>query len=196
VTGTGARRGRPLDPGAHRRILTAAAALLTERGAAGLSVAEVAALAEVGKATVYRHWADKDALLLDAVRMLLLQEVPAADTGSLRGDLTAVYAAELAFAGSPSGAALIRYLVHEATRDERFAALFRESLTASRNAADAMVDRAVARGELRPDVDRGLLWELLPGWIMLRLVTGEPLPQPQDAGAIVARVLDGFDLLA
>jgi AcrR family transcriptional regulator len=156
-------------------------------------VAEVAARAEVGKATVYRHWADKDALLLDAVRTVLLQEVPAADTGSLRGDLTAVYAAELAFAGAPQGAALIRYLVHEATRDERFAALFRESLAASRAAADVMVDRAVARGELGADVDRGLLWELLPGWIMLRLVTGEPLPPPEHAGAIVARVLDGFD---
>jgi AcrR family transcriptional regulator len=181
-----------LDPGAHRRILAAAAQLLTERGASGMSVAEVAALAGVGKATIYRHWADKDALLLDAVRAVLLQEVPVIDTGALRTDLAAVYGAELAFAGSPQGTALIRYLVHESTRDERFAALFRESLAASRAAADVMVDRAVARGELAADVDRRLLWELLPGWIMLRLVTGDPLPAPERAAVIVDGVLEGF----
>ena len=184
--------GRPLDPDAHRRILQAAARLLGERGAAGWSVAEAAAEAGVGKATIYRHWADKEALVLDALQQILLQEIPVPDTGSLRGDLAHVYANELAFAGSATGAALIRYLVHEATRDERFAALFRSSLQASRDAADLMVDRAVARGELDSDVDRELLWELLPGTLTLRLVMGEPMPPPTAAPAIVARVLEGF----
>ena len=184
--------GRPLDPDAHRRILQAAVRLLGERGAAGWSVAEAAAEAGVGKATIYRHWDDKEALVLDALQQILLQEIPVPDTGSLRGDLAQVYANELAFAGSATGAALIRYLVHEATRDERFAALFRSSLQASRDAADLMVDRAIARGELDSDVDRELLWELLPGTLTLRLVMGEPMPPPTAAPAIVARVLEGF----
>ncbi len=189
-----ARRGpgRPLDPDAHRRILQAAVALLGQRGAAGWSVAEAAAAAGVGKATVYRHWQDKQALVLDALEQTMLQEIPVPDTGRLRTDMASVYAAELAFASSDAGSALIRYLVHEATRDGRFAALFRASLQASRAAADVMVDRAVARGEVPADVDRELLWELLPGRLMLRLVMGEPLPAPTDAPAIVDRVLDGF----
>lgn len=184
--------GRPLDPGAHQRILSAAQQLLGERGPAGWSVAEAAALAGVGKATIYRHWPDKESLVLQALEQMLLQEVPVPDTGSLREDLAAVYGAELALATSREGAALIRYLVHESTRDERFAALFRASLQASRDAADVMVDRAVSRGELAPDVDRDLLWELLPGRLMLLLVTDQPVPAPSEAAAIVARVLEGF----
>jgi AcrR family transcriptional regulator len=184
--------GRPLDPDAHRRILQAATQLLGERGPAGWSVAEAAAEAGVGKATIYRHWDDKEALVLDALQHTMLQEVPVPDTDSLRQDLAEVYAAELAFAGSATGSALIRYLVHEATRDERFAELFRASLQASRDAADVMVDRAIERGELSADTDRELLWELLPGRLMLRLVMGAPLPPPEAAEDLVARVLEGF----
>lgn len=185
-------RGRPLDADSHQRILDATLALLGQRGASGWSVSEVARSAGVGKATVYRHWADKDALILDVLQRTLLQRVPVPHTGSLRGDLTAVYESQLAFAGSPEGAALIRYLVHEAARDERFAAVFREALLGSRDAASTMVDRAIARGEVAPEVDRELLWEVLPGSLMLRLVTGDPLPGPERASLLVDQVLRGF----
>lgn len=191
---SGERRGpgRPLDPGAHRRILAAAVGLLGERGASGWSVAEVAERAGVGKATVYRHWADKDDLMLDALQAMLLQEIPVPDTGTLAGDMAAVYAAELEFAASDVGTALIRFLVHESTRDDRFRALFRRSLASSRDAADVMVDRAIGRGEVPADVDRELLWEVLPARLMFRLVTGDPLPSPDAAAQLVERVLDGF----
>ena len=81
------RRGRPRDADADEAILSAAVDALGEGGITGLSMDEIARRAGVGKATIYRRWASKEALILDALR----HQAPAPDArhGSLRGDLLA-----------------------------------------------------------------------------------------------------------
>src|SRR5215472_16417078 len=61
------RRGRPRSGGAERAILLAGARLLEERGVRRMSMQAVAAAARVSKATIYRRWPSKDALILDLV---------------------------------------------------------------------------------------------------------------------------------
>jgi AcrR family transcriptional regulator len=80
------RRGRPRDAGADGAILNATLELIAAGGVANLSMDQVASRAGVGKATIYRRWDSKEALLLDALRSAL-QPFEAADTGTLRGDL-------------------------------------------------------------------------------------------------------------
>ena len=60
-------RGRTRDPAADRAILGASLELLAREGYERLTIEGVAARAGVGKATVYRRWDSKRALLLAAV---------------------------------------------------------------------------------------------------------------------------------
>ena len=60
------RRGRPRDVRCDEAILQATLDLLAEGGAGSLSIDGVAARAGVGKATIYRRWSSKEALVLDA----------------------------------------------------------------------------------------------------------------------------------
>src|SRR5262245_22575212 len=81
-----ARPGRPRSAQAERAIIEATLDLLAEVGIGGLSIEHVAARAGVGKATIYRRWANKDALIIDAAASLKspLPEVPGR---SIREDL-------------------------------------------------------------------------------------------------------------
>ena len=81
------RRGRPRDADADEAILSATLELLAEAGVGGLSMDVLAQRAGVGKATIYRRWASKEALMLDALRHQA--PIPAPDKGTLRDDLLA-----------------------------------------------------------------------------------------------------------
>src|SRR5262249_8013444 len=61
------RRGRPRSDAAEREILRAGARLLAQHGVGRMSMQAVAAAARVSKATIYRRWPSKDALVLDLV---------------------------------------------------------------------------------------------------------------------------------
>ena len=64
------RPGRPRDARADEAIMDAAVAVLADRGPAGFTVDEVASRAGCGKATVYRRWPSRAALLLDSMAAL------------------------------------------------------------------------------------------------------------------------------
>jgi AcrR family transcriptional regulator len=87
---------RPRSPEAHEKILHAALALFGERGIEGSSMDSIAQEANVSKATIYNHWSDKEALLLEVmlwVHGLNPDTDPQKDdpdSGSLERDLTIV----------------------------------------------------------------------------------------------------------
>ena len=82
---------RGLSQRAHHKVLEAATKLFAERGIDATSVDAIAAASGVSKATVYKHWADKDALCLEVlVHVHELDEgPPELDSGDLREDLKA-----------------------------------------------------------------------------------------------------------
>jgi len=89
-----ATRGRRRDPGRDVAILEATIDLLAEVGYDGLSTAKVAERAQAGKGTMYRRWPTKTDLVLDAVAHMKAQQIDLKalpDTGSLRGDLLALF---------------------------------------------------------------------------------------------------------
>src|SRR6201996_2398704 len=63
--------GRPRSQAAHDAVLNAALRLVTQRGFRSVSVNEIAAEAGVGKMTIYRHWPNKAALVMDSVLVLI-----------------------------------------------------------------------------------------------------------------------------
>ena len=56
---------RPRSERAHDQVLEAAIQLFSERGIDSTSIDAIAEMSGVSKATIYKHWADKDALLLE-----------------------------------------------------------------------------------------------------------------------------------
>src|SRR5579883_2435269 len=82
---------RGLSERAHGRVLEAATQLFAQRGIDGTSVDAIAAASGVSKATIYKHWADKDALCLAVMEYVhhLDAGPPELDSGDLRTDLKA-----------------------------------------------------------------------------------------------------------
>jgi AcrR family transcriptional regulator len=73
ATGTDRRPGRPRDARADAAIVEAAVAVLADKGPGGFTVDEVAARAGCGKATIYRRWPSRSALLLDTAHRMGLE---------------------------------------------------------------------------------------------------------------------------
>jgi AcrR family transcriptional regulator len=180
------RRGRPRDPDAEPRIRRYAVQLLLERGFDGMTVDDVAEAAGVGKATIYRRWASKELLANDAMAQMFDIEIPDADTGSIAGDLQQVYTDALTFVNSKEGVALVRLAVMEVNRDERFAVFYRNFLQRRIALTAAALERARRRGErIRSTADPVLMVQWLAGVFVIRALTGERMPTPEDADYLV-----------
>jgi AcrR family transcriptional regulator len=184
-------RGRPRDPETDGRITTAAAELMLQRGFDRTTVDDVAARAGVGKATVYRRWPSKEDLAVAAMETLYTAEMPEVDTGSIRDDLTASYRAALTFVNTPEGAAYIRTSIAESVRDDRIAQLYREATERREAQSRATFERAIERGEVRPDIDVDVAVQWLGGLLANRAITHRPMPQVADVDALVDFTLRG-----
>lgn len=154
-------------------MLTAAFDELAENGVGGATVAGVARRSGVHETTIYRRWATKEKLFVEALVSRSAGEIPTPDTGSVRGDLLAVVRAVIAYVTSPVGLAALH--VAALTDDDNQEA--REEFWAGRlDALRPVVERGIARGELRPDTDSALVLETLIAPLHGRLLlTGEPV---------------------
>jgi AcrR family transcriptional regulator len=182
-----------------RRVLDAAWELLHSGGYAALSMDEVAERAGAAKTTVYRRWPTKDHLVV-AVAARILGDVPIADTGDLRRDLTEFAAAlaasldRLRLAGHRDGgpsAGLAAELVAAAARHSDIGGAVR-ALFAGRHAmAQDRLRHAHDAEGLRRDLDPAILIDQLAGPIYYRiLITGAPVGRDY-AERLVRAVLDG-----
>jgi AcrR family transcriptional regulator len=158
-------------------ILRTTLELLAESGYDQLTIDAVAARARCSKATIYRRWPDKAALVITAIRRHAGQPAAVApDTGGLRSDLlTALQVMRSSLAGQD--AALTLGLLSAMHRDPELAAAVKEQvLQAKREVFVAVIARAAARGDAVATADAPLLAEISSAVLFSRLlVTGEPL---------------------
>ncbi|GAT70187.1 tetR family transcriptional regulator [Planomonospora sphaerica] len=150
---------------------------------------EVAAHAGVGRASVFRRYPTKRDLLLDALTQVLDVRVAIPDTGSLAGDLRQVVADTLAVWRDDRLAALSRQVLGETGRDPVVADLVRTSMRDRMARSWVVYERAIERGELRPDGDLWLLTDLFAGLVAYRGLLGLDLPDPDE---VVRSLLHGF----
>jgi AcrR family transcriptional regulator len=173
-------RGRPRSPQADQAIFGATRRLLVEVGYQRLTIEGVAAEAGVAKTTIYRRYPHKAHLVL-AEMSHAARDAPAhlPDTGSFREDLLAVahlIRAEIC-PSSPSSVAAA--LMTEALADPEFAHQVRAFADVRFEQGRPLYARAVARGELRADVDWRVVSEMLVGWIFHSAVASRR--EPDDA---------------
>jgi AcrR family transcriptional regulator len=170
-------RNRRLDEERERAILRATYDLLAETGYQGLRVDAVAARAQASKATLYRHWPTKAGLVIDAVKFCKVTAEDLPDTGSLRGDLVAWFTDWAEHMGGDEGPILAGLFVALHTEPE-LAAELRAMRESKAPYAETLCSRAFARGELKPGYDAGLIDEIVPAQMFMRLFAlGEPLDQ-------------------
>jgi AcrR family transcriptional regulator len=186
-------RGRPRSPAADQAIFVATRQLLDQSGYHGLTVEGVAAEAGVAKTTIYRRYPTKALLVLDAMAQVARDTpVTLPDTGTFRDDLVAVahLIREEIAPSSPSsvGAALLG----EASRDEEVAERLRAFADFRFDQGMPIYERAVARGELRPDADWRVISELLVGWIFHASLVSQRRPEDGALAQTVDHLLDGF----
>jgi AcrR family transcriptional regulator len=166
--------GRPRSAEADRAILRAAVDLLADEGYGGVTMEGVASRAGVGKATVYRRWPCKSALVVDAVTACRESGSQPPDTGSIRGDLLVFVRGFMHHLRTSDAGRVMPALVAELSRNPELAAEFRETFLQPRRAKVLeAVRRGVARGEVRSGVDAELVADGVVALLMHRfLVTG------------------------
>ena len=191
---TGQRRpGRPREHGYDEAILEAALEILNAKGYAALSIDGVAAMAGVGRPTIYRRWPSKPALAIAALtRSPGMSPVP--DTGHVRDDLLAFERDQVRLMNAPGSRRITAGLVADLVGDPELAETYlADYVGLRRSAVYAALQRGIDRGELRPGVDLSLIYDMLIGPLLMRsVVSGEQLGADM-AEQIVDAMLAAFE---
>jgi AcrR family transcriptional regulator len=161
--------GRPRSTRVDRAVVEAVLDLLQEGvGVDAISMEAVAARAGVGKATIYRRWANKEALLVDAVRALK-GEPPRPAGVSVRDDLVMLLSA-MSRPHDARAMKVLPCLIPEVHRNPVQHRLYQEIIEPRREVMREVLRRGVRSGELRADVDIELTMALLSGPILVQKV--------------------------
>jgi AcrR family transcriptional regulator len=150
------RRGRGRRPADQVRaeILTAAGNLLLAQGMAGFTIEKVAAEAGASRMTIYKWWPSRGALALDGYFTVVGPALAFPDTGDIIVDLTDQLTAFVRLMRDTPAGRVISQLIAQAQTDPDLATAYRERYSGPRRAlAVEALTRAVARGQLRADID-------------------------------------------
>ncbi len=187
--GHGARHhGHPLDTSRDVAIREAALDLLSEIGYDRLTMDAVAARAHASKATIYRRWPGKAALVVDALNCSK-GSIVEPDTGSLGGDLAALGHGSCT-EESKFNAQVMLGLITALAHDEELRDVVRERILEPRTKViRSIFERAVARGEVSTQRNLDFLVNLFPALMIQQvLVTGE-LPDTDFASRVISDVI-------
>ena len=153
ATGPATRRGRPRKPGTREAVIQAFVTLVGEQGYAATSMDEVAERAGVSKATIYRRWPSRDALIVD-VHHAMVDDSDARDTGSLEGDLLALLERVAGVLEQTGFARLVVASAGEMLSNPELAAVFRDRVLGPRQGLmETVFARAIERGEIEAGAD-------------------------------------------
>ncbi|WP_171162153.1 TetR/AcrR family transcriptional regulator C-terminal ligand-binding domain-containing protein [Streptomyces sp. I05A-00742] len=187
------QRGRPRSAAVDTAVIETVLRLLEEGVTVSeLSMERIAREAGVGKATVYRRWAGKEALMLDVLRSLE-ESAPELTGASVRDDLVALLDFLRRRGLAKRSSAVMRTVVAQVQAQPRVWKEYHDTVVASRREAfRAVLRRGVATGEIRADADVDLLIDLFVSPMLVRAVLHEwrELP-PGLAEGIVDMVLEG-----
>lgn len=168
--------GRPRCPAARQAILQATARLLETIPLQNLAIECIAREAGVGKATIYRWWPNKAAIVIDA---FFEQVVPRTtfDRAPTAAEAIERQAARMVKVLNGPEGRVVAQIIAEGQSDpavlEHFRAVF---LRTRRNAARAIIQAGMDSGEFRRDVDIELVIDLIYGPMWYRLLVGhQPL---------------------
>jgi AcrR family transcriptional regulator len=154
-------RGRPRRASAGEAIVGATLDLLAERGFQATTIEAIAASAGVGRNTIYRRWASKEELVVDALQELFV-ELDFHDGDDVYQLLLDWIRDFVRVFGDPLYGRILPVVLGELQRNPDFARVYSEQIVQPRyTAVLGLLKAAVERGELRPEADPEQIADLL-----------------------------------
>jgi AcrR family transcriptional regulator len=183
--------GRPRSEDARKAILRSTLRLLQETGFPDLSIEAIAADADVGKATVYRWWPSKAALVADAFSSSADAELRFPDTGSVRSDVTIQMKHLVRILRGRRGR-IVAALIGGGQSDPELIEAFRDRfMMPRRQEAYGILRRGIARGELPQDLDLDVTLDTLYGALYMRFLIRQSGLTEEYVDDLVSLVMDG-----
>ena len=177
----------------RERVLSATLELLTESGLGGLTIDDVSQRSGVAKTTIYRHWTNRNSIIIDACLRMTDEDEDPPDTGSVDGDLRSILTELADLLATASWSSIMPSIIDAAERELEMAEV--HSRLQVRHAAPmrAALERAVEREQLPPEADTNAMASALRGPLYFRRwFTREPIDGPF-IDLVVRGVMAGVD---
>jgi len=176
---------------AHERVLRAALDLFGERGIDSASMDAIAQTSGVSKATIYNHWPNKEALLIDVMLMVngLDRDPAGVDTGDVCRDLTTVLSRRPPDEFDEPRARMMPVMIAYSAVHQEFGEAWRHRvMEPSRVALKRILRRGIKDGLLPASLDMDGAMALLLGPLLYgHIFHKESHPDPFDFGRLAAQ---------
>jgi AcrR family transcriptional regulator len=191
---------RPRSEEAHQKVIEAAITLFADRGLDTASMDAIAEASGVSKATIYKHWPNKDTLILEALGYLFGadQKFPVPDTGDLRADLIARLSHQTTEDRRQQRERIMPHVIAYASKNQTFGKAWRNRAMAPIiTALMEWVKREQARGTLKKTIDLECATALLVGPLAFRNIfhKREPGNRKHFAPGLEKEIAEAFLLL-
>lgn len=181
----------PRGEAARHRIINATSEIILDGGLDAFTVEAVATASGAARSTVYRHWPEPHDLLVDTLRSMGSQ-FPTPDTGTLKSDL----AAAVSFLRPMLEDRRVRRLMLDLTRaaldDPELEQVRIRLMAERRQPIRVILQRAIARGEIDPDIDLTMAADLVEGPLMSALVLANSPVTDETTDMMIDRVVKGL----
>ncbi|MFD6075246.1 TetR/AcrR family transcriptional regulator [Streptomyces hydrogenans] len=176
--------GRPRQEHVTGAVLDAVVELVAERGTGALTMDAVAARAGVGKPAIYRRWPTKQDLVIAAAESRIGPlDVP--DMGDFREELRAVLTARMEAYLQPGVDRLLAGVIGSAAEAGAEPGAYRAYTSRVMSETRHLLERGIARGDVRPDVDTGAAATLVASSLVFRMVAEQRPPDRALVDAVV-----------
>lgn len=184
-------RGRPRCEDSRSRILQAGLELLEQSSFGEITADAIAERAGASKATIYRWWPNKDAVLVEALRETIAQEMPFPDTGDLREDIRLQIHNFIKLLSGRRGRIFTAF-VAAAQSDPQVAETFQRVWREPRRQLSmAVLERHRGR-QMRQDADLEMILDAMYGPLYYRLLTGNRKFREGYADALTEIIFTGI----
>jgi AcrR family transcriptional regulator len=186
------KRGRPRNEEAREAVLRAAQKLLEDGGLGAVTIEAIAAQAGVSKPTIYRSWKNSYAVAMDAFLESAKARVPFRESGSAVADLRAQLRKVAEVFATRTGRSVAAMIAAAQSETEIAKAFRNHFILASREEGRKILDRAVAQGELRKEIDFDTTLDLLYAPIYFRLLIGHGKLTAEFTDSVLEHALFGL----
>jgi AcrR family transcriptional regulator len=180
--------GRPRSTAARKKTIEAATEVVLELGIRGFSIDEVSRRSGVAKSTIYRHFPDRNELLIHAVDATVVYPDPP-DTGTLRGDLIEFLQRAHPNFADPRANAAHQELFAAMARDPELRAANERVSGDRRSPLRELRRRWIDRGEIRPDLTVLDVFEIVDGPFVVRSMLDPSALVDVDYDKLVDRIM-------
>ncbi|MEV4414388.1 TetR/AcrR family transcriptional regulator [Catellatospora sp. NPDC049609] len=183
--------GRPRHEHVTGAVLSAVLELMTEQGLSAVTMDAVAARAGVSKPAIYRRWPGKHDLILAAAETRIgVLSVP--DLGDFRAELRAVLDARLDVYRIPGTARVMAGLIAAVEEDGAVRGAYERYVSRTMGETRKILERGIARGDVRADVDVRAAATLVAAPLVYRLMIEQQVPDARfaaDLADMIARAV-------